>query len=168
MRIKKLKRKDLSHHLSDECYLRKYKCKHCGHEDTYENITGIGRDGERSKYQRSHYDISYLCGRPHYDTCREFPLDCPNKCGAEAIKRKDMSTHRDECPLEPMACPFKEAGCETKLVRRDFEDHMSTLKQTQQHLLLTFQKMQALSKRCDELEKAQNQRKVKTSVRDCL
>ena len=53
---------------------------------------------------------------------------------------------------EPMECPFKEAGCETKLVRRVFDDHMST--QTQQHLLLTFQKMTALSTNYDTLSES--------------
>ena len=139
VKCRTLKRKDLPHHLSDECYLRKYKCEHCGHEDTYENITGI-KDGERQE------------GTSHYDTCPEYPLDCPNECGAETMKRKDMSTHRAECLEEPMKCPFKEAGCETKLVRRDFDDHMST--QTQQHLLLTFQKMTVLSTNYDALSES--------------
>ena len=84
VKCRTLKRKDLPDHLSKECYLRKYQCEHCGHEDTYEEITGI-RDGERQE------------GTSHYDTCPEYPLDCPNECGAETMKRKDMPTHRDEC-----------------------------------------------------------------------
>ena len=127
---RRVKRKDLPHHLSNECDQRRYRCEHCGHVDTYVYITGIGNTGKR-KWKQA-----------HCDTCHEYPLKCPNECGAEPIKRKDMSTHRDKCPEEPMECPFKEAGCETKLVRRDFDQHMTT--QTQQHMLLTFQKMQAL------------------------
>ena len=145
-----IKRKDLPDHLSNECYLRKYKCEHCDLEDTYENISGI-RDGERRRPGRFHQEVS------HYEICPEYPLECPNKCDIGAIKRKDMSTHRDKCPEEPMECPFEEAGCETKLVRRDFDDHVKT--QMQQHLLLTFQKMttlrknyDTLRKRCDKLE----------------
>ena len=147
--IRELKRKDLPNHLSNECYLRDYKCEHCGHVDTYDKITGI----KRPTHTLSWFFLDDDEIHSHYDKCSEYPLKCPNECGAEAIKRKDMSAHRDECPEEPMVCPFKEAGCETKLVRRDFDDHMTTLKQTQQHLLLTFQKMQALSKRCETLRK---------------
>ena len=131
-----IKRKDLPDHLSNECYLRKYKCEYCGRVDTYEKITG-----ERNRTFR----------QAHYDTCREYPLECPNTCWSLTIKRKDMSAHRDKCPEEPMECPFKEAGCETKLVRRVFDDHVQT--QTQQHLLLAFQKMKALSTTCETLRK---------------
>ena len=144
-----IKRKDLPEHLNNKCPLRSYRCEHCGYRNCFKNITGKYYDNTRSS---------------HYDKCPEYPLKCPNVCGAKAIKRKVMSAHRDKCPLEPMECPFMEVGCETNLVRRDFDDHMTT--QTQQHLLLTFQKMKALSttcetlsKRCDELEKAQTKGK---------
>ena len=121
IRYKDLKRKDLPYHLRIECYLRRYKCEHCEYEDTYEEITGI-RDGKRRGTK---------C---HYDTCPEYPLACPNKCGAKAIKRNDMSTHRDTCPLEPMECPFEADGCMTRVVRKDFDNHMST--QMLHHMLL--------------------------------
>ena len=132
-----VKRKDLPEHLNNKCPLRSYRCEHCGFRDNFKNITGKYYDNTRSS---------------HYDKCPEYPLKCPNECGAEAIKRKVMSAHRDKCPLEPMECPFMEAGCETNLVRRDFDDHMTT--QTQQHLLLMFQRMTALSTNYDALRKS--------------
>ncbi len=135
----RFRRMDLEKHLKSECSLRKYKCEHCGHEDTYEAITREVVCG---------FAYSPTC---HYDSCPEKPLDCSNMCGTVTIKRKDMTTHREQCPLEPAQCPFQEAGCETRLVRRDLENHIAT--QTQQHLLLTFQTVCMLRKRCDDLEK---------------
>ena len=123
-----IKRKHLDSHIKRDCPHRMHKCEHCGYKNTY-------------------YVIVYT----HYKICLEYPLICPNEwCGEEPIKRKDMSAHRDKCPEEPVECPFKEAGCETKLVRRDLDDHMKT--QTQQHLLLTFQTMQLLKQICTNLE----------------
>ena len=124
---------DLQKHLSSECYLRQYKCKYCGHESTYQAITG--------KYTI----LGYVC---HHDQCLEYPLVCRNQCGERAIKRKDMPVHRDKCPLELIKCPF---GCEDSVVRKNISDHMAI--QSQEHLLLTFQKMQSLTKTCDTLSK---------------
>lgn len=45
-----------------------------------------------------------------------------------------MTLHRVTCPLEPVECPFKEAGCEVQLVRKDLDEHVE--RSTQQHLLL--------------------------------
>ena len=60
-------------------------------------------------------------------------LDCPNKCGTTGIKRAEIDQHRSKCPLEPVECPFKEAGCQVKVVRKEFDSHM--VKSQQQHLL---------------------------------
>ena len=108
--VKLMKRKDLARHLEKECPRRRYKCKHCEKEDTYETIT-----------------------RQHYNQCPNYPLDCPNKCGTTGIKRAKIDRHRSKCPLEPVECPFKEAGCQVKVVRKDFESHMANSQQ--QHLL---------------------------------
>ena len=53
-------------------------------------------------------------GPNHYDQCEQYPLQCPNECGAENIKRKDMKTHRETCPLEPLNCPFQELACKNE------------------------------------------------------
>ncbi len=121
-------RKHLLQHLASECPLRSYKCKHCGLKGTYESIT-----------------------QKHYVKCPEFPLECPNKCGATRIPRKQMATHREQCPLERVPCPFQEAGCKVKLVRRHLEKHVS--QETQHHLLLTYKAMCTLKQRCSELER---------------
>ena len=117
-----LLRKDLDKHLKYKCYLRQFQCKYCGHKDTYENITGV-RSTSRI--------VLLVC---HYSLCPEFPLACPNKCGTNNIKRKDMGGHRSECPQEPVECPFAEAGCNSKLRRHQLDSHLAS--HQQQHLLL--------------------------------
>ena len=87
---------------------------------------------------------------PHYDVCPEFPLTCPNECGAVRIKRKNMSSHCSECPQEPVQCPFAEAGCKDHLRRYQLEDHMTS--SVQQHLLLVMNDYKKVKERLRETE----------------
>ena len=82
----------------------------------------------------------------HYQTCLNYPLECLNICG-KVIQRKDMGNHRMLCPMEPVECPLKAVGCDVKLVRKEFESHMTS--NTQQHLLLV---MGTLMQRLEHLE----------------
>ena len=117
-----VKRKDLPGH-KQECIYRPYKCEHCGKWDTYAAIA-FGRN----------------C---HYETCPEYPLTCPNVCGATDVKRKAVPDHCKTCPLEPVDCPFKQAGCSVKTPRTDIQSHMA--KETQKHMLLLLTQNQELS-----------------------
>ena len=70
----------------------------------------------------------------HYDRCKEYPLECPNKCGEKNIKRKDIETHRESCELEPLKCPFDHVGCTGKIQRRHMDSHCKN--SVEKHLLL--------------------------------
>ena len=117
------------------------------YEDNYHNITGKGH-GARG-YQHPFNYGAYggllvpfmqwpandpIKETPHYDKCSEFPLTCPNRCGARRIKRRNLASHCRDCPQEPVQCPFAEAGCKEDLRRCQLEDHMTS--SIQQHLLL--------------------------------
>ena len=114
-------RKDIKKHLAQDCYLRPYMCEFCGFKDTYEAIKGI--EGGIA-----------IPGSGHKATCLEVPLTCPNECGSEKIKRKDMDGHRSKCPQEPVECPFAEAGCKGGILRCQLQDHMTS--SIQQHLMI--------------------------------
>ena len=85
----------------------------------------------------------------HYAECGHYPLPCPNECGVGNIKRKDMKTHCGICPLEPLNCPFKDAGCTDKIRCRDMENHIES--STQKHLLMVFKSHQDLARKNKEL-----------------
>ena len=89
-------------------------------------------------------------GRNHYSQCYEYPLKCPNECGTENIKRKDMKIHRETCPLEPLDCPFQHVGCFAgKILRKDMDTHCQ--KMTQGHLVLMVRSHQDLAQKNKEL-----------------
>ena len=107
----KMLRKDLDEHIRNACKFRLVTCIHCNEK-------------QKHFYQLSHH---------HRCTCTQYPCPCPNKCGTQNIPRKDVRTHRNECPLEAVECPFAEAGCDIKLVRNQLKKHQTDYQQT--HLL---------------------------------
>ena len=128
----KILRKDMDKHKNEECEFRPFTCQYCNHVGTYKSITG-----------------SPLRGNCHYDTCQDYPLKCPRQCGAENIKRRNMALHREKCPLEPLDCPFKYAGCDDPIPRKDMEHHCQ--ESMQNHLLLMAKSQQELVHKNEEL-----------------
>ena len=51
-----------------------------------------------------------------------------------------MKGHCDICPLEPLDCPFKDAGCTDKIKRKDMEKHIES--NTHHHLMMVFKSHQ--------------------------
>ena len=123
----KMMRKELEAHLAQQCPLRKIQCEYCHYGDTYLTIT-----------------------TQHYSECPFYPLPCPNNCGTTAIQRVEMDTHRSRCQLEPVECPFHEAGCTVRVLRREFDAHMSGSQQN--HLLMLLGAFQETKKRLDKCE----------------
>jgi hypothetical protein len=99
----KMERRHLSEHQETECVYRMYNCEHCGYEDTYDAIAGSGRVRKEDSEMRSEGN--------HYEGCPQFPLECPNKCGTKAIKRRNMKAHRNKCTKEQVECPFGSNAC---------------------------------------------------------
>ena len=135
---KKILRKDMEKHKSEECEFRPYTCQYCNHTGTYRDITGKGE--------------TPLQGKPHYHVCGHYPLDCPNQCGMVSIMRKNMPSHRKKCPFEQLECPFKYAKCTSTVLREDMEDHCQ--KNMKQHLLLVAQSHQELTQKYQKLTKS--------------
>ena len=105
-----VRRKDMQQHMKKECQLRTYRCVHCGNEGKYKDIT-----------------------TQHYAKCSKYPLPCPKGCPA-VVKRADLKAHKNECPLEEVACPYSEAGCDDTLLRKDVDGHLK--QNCNQHLMM--------------------------------
>ena len=142
-----MERRHLTRHQKNECLYRQYECEYCRHIDTYDAIAGSGEIMNRSSMI-----LFGMNSSNHYDECEQYPLQCPNKCEAENIKRKDMKTHRETCPLEPLNCPFQQVGCPVgKILRKDMDSHCKDNMQT--HLLLVLQSNKELARKVVELSR---------------
>ena len=54
------------------------------------------------------------------------PLHCPNKCpGEEKIIREKIKGYLDVCPDQEVPCKYSEFGCDIKVKRKDYDDHLS-------------------------------------------
>ena len=96
-------RKDLLNHMNKECTKRLFKCVHCGYLDTWVDVT-----------------------TKHSKCCMNYPLQCPNMCGAGTIRRKDLKTHvKAICPLQVEPCSFEFAGCSVQVARKDKTEHLA-------------------------------------------
>ena len=136
-------RRFLAQHEID-CKFRQCRCQHCGHVNTSDAIAGSGTIHLQQSTVNSHPD-----GSNHYAVCGQYPVECPNNCGAKAIKRKDIPHHRETCPLEPLDCPFSNVGGSVEALRRDIDSHCQT--NTQAHLLLMMKSHDELILKNEEL-----------------
>ena len=121
-------RKELEAHLEQQCPLRKIKCQYCYYEDTYQAIT-----------------------TQHCNECSHCLLPCPNNCGTTDILRADLDNHRSRCELEPVECPYYEAGCCVRVVRREFDAHMS--RNQQNHIIVLLRAFEETKRQLSESQR---------------
>ena len=102
-------RKEMEKHSQDECELRQCHCPYCPwYSDTYKKVTS-----------------------EHFAECSSYPLNCPNNCGEQGIKRGNLPSHLAVCPEEAVPCRYGSLGCSVKLARKQMEFH---LKDSRSHL----------------------------------
>ena len=96
-----LLRKDLNHHIHNECPNRDCECEYCGKKGTYANITQV-----------------------HYVICDEKIVPCSNEDCTETMKRHMIENHvEDDCEYTEVSCKYANIGCEIKLKRKDMRAH---------------------------------------------
>ena len=92
----------LEGHKVNDCPNRLFTCQYCAHKATYITVT---------------------C--EHWPMCKQYPLECPNKCGEKAIERQHLPKHLEEtCPLQVIKCEFSYAGCEVECQRQQMQTHL--------------------------------------------
>ena len=96
-----LLRKDLDHHINNECPNRDCECEYCGKKGTYANITQI-----------------------HYVVCDKKIVPCPNEGCTETMKHHMIKDHvEDDCEYTEVSCKYVNIGCVIKLKREDMRAH---------------------------------------------
>ena len=96
-------------HILSGCSKRFYVCGYCGYCNKFDIVT-----------------------EHHYPLCEMFPVECPNVCSMKDLKRFELVSHLEQCPLQMIQCPFTSAGCTVQLPRREMEEHEK--KAVHQHL----------------------------------
>ena len=135
-------RKNLLQHCDKKCPKRKVTCQYCGKVDHIEVING-----------------------QHVNTCEDYPVNCPRGCGqGSPIKRKDLVGHAEVCPLELVACTFREAGCDAMVLRKDLKSHLES--SMPEHLMTMMSshmelKREHIELKCEHIELKHEHNKLK-------
>ena len=124
-----VQRRNLEHHVQEECPRRRSRCQYCGYEDTRE-----------------------LLLTEHEQACKKFPLACPNNCEQSPIERGKLESHLLQCPLQEVECGFKAIGCTGAILRRDLQGHLQESSFTHTMLVYTFSQTTS-----EKLKKAENE-----------
>ena len=122
-----VQRRLLKSHMT-ECLYRSVNCRRC-------HVIGSFR----------------FINQEHEDECPKSPLLCPNSCDVGTVTREDLSKHREICPLEMIGCEYCEMGCESKVARKDVEDHNQ--KNVEEHLRLVKRELAYTKKNLAQAQK---------------
>ena len=91
-------RQYLDIHRLHECPKRVMNCVYCG-------VAG---------------EHAVIASEQHQARCPDYPVGCPRKCeSGQEVKRKDLKSHADVCPLEPVRCK----DCKCNLLRVELGHH---------------------------------------------
>ena len=86
--------------------------------------------------------------------CPNYPILCPNQCGAWGLTRSTVPAHLELCSMQCVDCEYKGVGCATVLLRKDMAVHLQT--SVEEHLQMTKRKVEE-QEVCLRKEKAERQ-----------
>ena len=129
-------RRHISIHQTEQCTERPYSCQYCkDYDSTFVEVTEV-----------------------HYTDCGDYPVNCPNNCQEQPLKRQKLESHLENgCPLKTIDCPFSHAGCAAQFPRKDMPEHM---KDTATHLTLIASVTHSLVKENKQLREEMDKLKV--------
>ena len=116
---RRIQRRDLERHKTNDCPNRQFACTHCAFRATYQEIT-----------------------EDHWPYCRRDPLECPNNCGERGIERQDLPNHLEVCPLQIIDCEFDYAGCKKRVQRQEMQFHVDSSVKAHLQMVATHAKKQ--------------------------
>ena len=122
----KVRKKDVSDHISWQCPLRDYTCPHCNLKASFK-----------------------LISEEHWGVCPYYPIPCPNRCGV-TYEREAEEDHMKMCNKKELVCCFSHVGCQGKFLREGEEKHMEV--NAREHLSLMAAAMLKMEKRTEEQE----------------
>ncbi len=98
---KSFERYKLFEHTETLCPRRPVTCEYCGMNGEQVVVSG-----------------------EHKKDCPDIPTPCPNSCGIEPVKQKDLLQHLLECPEEIVECYYCYAGCTEQIQRKNLTEHL--------------------------------------------
>lgn len=145
---------DSNKHL-DGCKYSMLTCKHCEKSVQRKDfkLHNIRCSGEKytceycNEYSASYHRVT----EDHWPECPAHPVDCPNGCGDETLKRREVNKHvACDCPQTVVQCDLAHYGCNVELPRVDMTSHLES--GTVDHISLLLKKITELQAENDGLK----------------
>ena len=134
---KRIQRRYLANHKSNECSKGPFSCKYCDYQATHEKVVN-----------------------DHWPKCQRYPELCPNLCSTDEIERRFLQRHlKEECPLQEIECEFSHAGCQEKLIRLLLPIHLE--ESIDKHLKIMSTRCKKLEAMLNDLQLAISQNSPK-------
>ena len=107
-------RKDLAHHLENNCTSREHQCEHCGEKGRHIVITGV-----------------------HEEVCDEKIVTCPNPGCKDSMKNQSLKRHiTRECDFTEVPCKYRKLGCDVRMRRSCISKHEERKDKLHLHMAL--------------------------------
>ena len=96
-------------------------------------------------------NLPYIELQGHLDEiCPKIKIECPQKCG-QFIEREKLEEHlKNECGNTIITCPFGYFKCNTVLLQKDLQKHLSD--EVHNHLKLCMEKMQQIDNQVHQMD----------------
>ena len=140
------------------CEFQKLKCSFC---DTYfqrNQIESHELECPR-RIVKCEYCYFFKCPQEelvkHWEECNQYPVECPNGCGAKKARQYLKEHVENECSLTTVDCEFAYAGCKVRKLHKDMSDHLK--ESMQRHLSM-------LKKKYSELDQEYQKEKGKSEM----
>ena len=83
----------------------------------------------------------------HLQKCPNLKVACPNSSCRKRVIRRDIASHRKECPFEEVPCKYARIGCNARIPRREREEHEND---AERHLQLAVDTVSELKSKLDQ------------------
>jgi hypothetical protein len=121
---------ELESHIASECQMQPVKCPY---EQCSAEIPREGVERHKSICEFRIIECQYCKTKlvnseidSHPNVCPLYKISCPQNCN-ELIERKYIEIHlAGHCIYSNIDCPYKEYGCQTKLIRKDLNEYMTS------------------------------------------
>ena len=105
------------------------ECPHCGTPTQVslmsEHLEACPHRPLTCRYCKGVWACNEMDG--HYKDCSRIPVPCPNACSQAPVPKNEIPRHCEEdCPRQPVSCPFERFGCKGGVPREDLPAHTKT------------------------------------------
>jgi hypothetical protein len=145
---------ELENHITNECCHQLLKCSYfgCQHTSQRDSMETHKSICDYRPTSCPHCEITFPTAsmNSHFENCPKMKVVCPQNCDC-LIQRCEVQNHiKTICVNTVVECEFKPLGCDTNLVRKNFNEHSKN--NSEKHIGFVLESVLSMNNRLKELE----------------